>query len=126
MSDIKFINDNNIKPYNEETGQGTVRHIYLRRGFHSGEVMVCLVVKKDISAGEIIDVIKKSGGRLLTNIDIFDVYTGENVKEDEKSIAFNLTFADSTRTLNDEEVMEVFNNIITNVTTKLNATLRDK
>ncbi len=46
---IKFINDNNIKPYNEETRQGTVRHIYLRRGFHSGEVMVCLVVKKDIS-----------------------------------------------------------------------------
>ncbi|MBR1416965.1 MAG: phenylalanine--tRNA ligase subunit beta [Bacilli bacterium] len=87
---------------------------------------MAFIVKKDITAKEIMDVIKKSGGRLLTNIDIFDVYTGENVKDDEKSIAFNLTFADSTRTLDDEEVMNVFNNIISNVTAKLNAVLRDK
>ena len=87
---------------------------------------MAFIVKKDVTAGNIIDVIKKSGGRLLTDIDIFDVYTGENVKDDEKSIAFKLTFSDSTRTLSDDEVMEVFNNIINNVTKELNAILRDK
>lgn len=87
---------------------------------------VAFIVKKEITAGEIIDVIKKAGGRLLTNIDIFDVYTGDNVKSDEKSIAFKLTFNDSTRTLSDNEVMEIFNNIISVVTKELNAILRDK
>ena len=87
---------------------------------------MAFIVKKDITAGQIIDVIKKSGGRLLTDIDIFDVYTGENVANDEKSIAFKLTFNEPTRTLNDDEVMEVFNNIINNVIKEFNAILRDK
>ena len=87
---------------------------------------VAFIVKKDVNAGTIIDVIRASGGRLLTGIDIFDVYTGENVNEDEKSIAFNLIFSDSTKTLNDDEVMQVFNKIIKDVTSKLNAVLRDK
>ena len=32
-----------IAPYNEESGKGLVRHIFLRRGAHSGQIMVCLV-----------------------------------------------------------------------------------
>ena len=32
-----------IEPYNEESGKGLVRHIFLRRGAHSGQIMVCLV-----------------------------------------------------------------------------------
>lgn len=32
-----------ITPYDEETGKGVLRHLYLRRGFHSGEIMVCFV-----------------------------------------------------------------------------------
>ena len=86
---------------------------------------VAFIVKKDITAGEIIDVIKKSGGRLLKSIDIFDVYTGENVNKDEKSVAFNLIFSDNDRTLTEDEVMIVFNNIIRSVSDKCNAILRD-
>lgn len=85
---------------------------------------LAFVVKKEVTVGELMTQIKKSGGRLLTDIDVFDVYVGENVKEDEKSIAFSLTFADPTRTLNDEEVMQVFNKIINDVETKMNAKLR--
>ncbi len=40
---LAFANENHIPPYNEETGKGLLRHIYLRRGYHSGEIMVCLV-----------------------------------------------------------------------------------
>ena len=39
----RFFAENGIQPYNEETGQGLVRHIFLRRGAHSGQIMVCLV-----------------------------------------------------------------------------------
>ena len=59
---------------------------------------------------------------MLTNIQIFDVYP--NVEEGKKSMAYSLTFKDETRTLTEEEVMEVFNNIITKVTTELDAKLR--
>ena len=87
---------------------------------------LAFIVKKDITSGAIEDSIKKAGGKLLTNIDVFDLYTGENVKEDEKSIAYSLTFSDPTKTLSDEEVMQVFNKIIEEVTKKHNAILRDK
>ena len=87
---------------------------------------LAFAVKKDLEAGELINQIRKSGGRLLTEISIFDLYVGENVGSDEKSIAFALTFSDPTRTLSDEEVTEVFDKIIREVENKFDAKLRNK
>ncbi len=87
---------------------------------------VAFIVEQSVTAESLIEEIRRSGGRLLTNIDIFDVYTGENVNAGYKSIAFNLTFNDETRTLSDEEVTNVFENIINKVTTKFNCEIRDK
>lgn len=86
---------------------------------------VAFIVSKEITSSDVEKVIKKAGGRLLTNIDVFDVYTGEKVKENEKQIAYKLTFNEGDRTLTDEEVMDVFNNIIKKVTETVPATLRD-
>ncbi len=86
---------------------------------------VAFVVDKNITNKEIEDVIKKSGGRLLNSIDVFDIYTGDKVLENEKSIAYNLKFEDSTRTLTEEEVMTIFNKIISDVESKLNAKVRN-
>ncbi len=94
--------------------------------YPSIEKDLAFVVKLDVTADKLIKDIKKSGGRLLDSIKVFDVYTGENVGKDEKSIAFNLTFMDSNRTLTDDEVMEQFNNIIKYVCDKNNAKIRDK
>ena len=85
---------------------------------------VAFVVKKNITNKEILDVIKKSGGRLLTNIEVFDVYTGEKINSDEVSIAYNLKFEDMNKTLTEEEVMTVFNKIISDVENKLGARVR--
>ncbi len=87
---------------------------------------LAFIVNKDVSNEDIIKVIKKSGGKLLTNIEVFDLYTGENVGKDEKSIAYSLTFSDMTKTLSDEEVMTIFNKIILDVENKIGAKLRDK
>lgn len=45
---IDFINNSKITVYNEESNSGIARHIYIRQGFHTKEIMVCLVVRKDI------------------------------------------------------------------------------
>ncbi len=87
---------------------------------------LAFIVEKNINSEDIVKVIKKSGGKTLTNIEVFDLYTGENVKENEKSIAYSLTFEDMNKTLSDEEVMLIFNKIISDVEVKLNAKLRDK
>lgn len=86
---------------------------------------LAFIVKKDVSSNEISEVIKKSGGRLLTNIEVFDVYTGEKVENDEKSVAYALTFNDHTKTLKEEEVNTLFEKIIKDVESKLNAKLRN-
>ena len=83
---------------------------------------VAFIVSNEMTNKEIEEVIKRAGGRLLDNIDIFDIY--RNIEEGKKSMAYSLTFKDETRTLSDEEVMEVFNKIISEVETKLNAKLR--
>ena len=67
---------------------------------------VAFVMKKDIPSVEVEKVIKKAGGKLLTNIEVFDVYTGENIGKDEKSVAYSLTFNDSKKTLTEEEITE--------------------
>ncbi len=87
---------------------------------------VAFVVDKDIPSIDILKAIKKSGGKLLTDIKIFDVYTGDRIDENKKSIAYKLTFEDNTRTLTEEEVMEIFNKIILDVLEKFKATVRDK
>lgn len=76
---------------------------------------VAFVMKKDMPSVEVEKVIKKAGGKLLTNIEVFDVYTGENIGKDEKSVAYSLTFNDSKKTLTEEEITKIFENIIANV-----------
>ena len=85
---------------------------------------LAFIMPKDMDNELVVNEIKKSSNRLLTNIEVFDLYVGENIGTDNKSIAYSLTFEDPTRTLTDEEVMEVFNNIIKSVESKLNIKLR--
>ena len=85
---------------------------------------MAFVVNKNVLSEDISKEIKKSGGKLVTGIEIFDVYTGENVDENSKSIAFKVIFEDYTKTLTDEEVMPIFNKIIDSVEKKFNAKLR--
>ncbi len=85
---------------------------------------LAFVVDRGVQSSEIEAVIKKAGGKLLKNVTLFDLYTGEKVAENEKSLAYSLTFGDD-RTLTEEEVMNLFNKIIENVTEKCKAKLRD-
>lgn len=83
---------------------------------------VGFIVDNSITSLEVETIIKKSAGKLLEKTQIFDLYP--NVEEGKKSMAYKLTFSDPTRTLSDDEVMDVFNKVIGDVTSKLNAKLR--
>ena len=85
---------------------------------------LAFVVNKNMISKDIEKVIKNAGGSLLTKIEVFDVYEGSNLPEDKKSIAYSLTFLDNKKTLTDEEINNIMNKIIENVTTKCNAEIR--
>ena len=87
---------------------------------------MAFIINKKVPSSDLLEVIKRVGSRLLTDVDVFDVYVGENVGSDEKSIAYTLTFSDPTRTLSDDEVNELFKKIILEVENKTGAKLRDK
>ena len=70
--------------------------------------------------------IKKIGGKLLVDLSVFDLYVGDKIEKNKKSIAYKLVFRDNNRTLTEDEVMVLFNNIIINVENKFNARVRDK
>lgn len=55
---LRLANNKKIPAYNEEDGSGVLRHIYIRRGFHSGEIMVCFVVKNKSRQGDFSDIAK--------------------------------------------------------------------
>ena len=87
---------------------------------------LAFVLSKDINSGDVITTIRQAGGKLLKSTEVFDYYEGENIGKDKKSIAYNLYFEDSSKTLSESEVNPIFNKIIENVIKKHNAILRDK
>lgn len=86
---------------------------------------LAFILDKNVTVEEVMNVIKKAGGRNLIKQELFDIYEGSNVDSDKKSLAFSLYFQDDKKTLTEEEVMESFNSIIKKVTETIPATLRD-
>ena len=85
---------------------------------------LAIVVDKNILAKDIENVINRASSNLLSEIKVFDVYTGANLGINKKSIAFNLYFEAKDRTLTDEEINKEIDNIIKAVENKLNAEIR--
>lgn len=65
---------------------------------------IALVVPRDLAAAVLLDAVRSASGALLTEARIFDVYHGEHIENNKKSIAISLTFQDSSRTLEDADV----------------------
>ena len=85
---------------------------------------MAFVVDKSLEADKIKKQIKKSSGKMVTHIEVFDHYEGVGIEEGKKSLAFTITFENEERTLTEEEVMQVFKKIISDVEKGCQAKLR--
>jgi len=86
---------------------------------------LAVVMDASRQAGPLMNDIRKVGGALLENCEIFDIYQGEQTGKDKKSVAFSLVFRAEDRTLVDKEVNKVFIKIVTELEKKHGAKLRE-
>ncbi len=73
---------------------------------------LALVMKKEIFVGQVEKVMKDNGGKLLESIQLFDVYEGAPILPGYKSVAFNLVFRASDRSLETAEVNKAVDKIL--------------
>ncbi len=76
---------------------------------------LALVAASDVPAAEMVKCIEKGAGKILESVSLFDVYTGDKVGEGKKSLAYNLVFRASDRTLTDQEVEAAIQKILANL-----------
>jgi len=92
--------------------------------FPTFEFDAAFTVDKSVRAGDLSAEIKKTAGSVLTSVDVFDVYEGENLGKEKKSIAFRLTFLDSNKTLTINDVEPVVQKVVRSLEKKFDAKLR--
>ncbi|GLS84763.1 phenylalanine--tRNA ligase subunit beta [Paraferrimonas haliotis] len=93
--------------------------------FPSNRRDIAVVVDASINAQNILKTIRKVGGNQLVGINLFDVYQGAGVAEGSKSLAIALTLQDSTRTLEEKDIADVVDKVVSALTSEFNASLRD-
>ena len=85
---------------------------------------LAIVLDAEIPANRPIEIIESTGGELVSSLHLFDVYTGEQVPEGKKSLAFAIEYRSTTETLTDEIVDRVHGGILERLEQELGATLR--
>ncbi|MCB9141975.1 MAG: phenylalanine--tRNA ligase subunit beta [Anaerolineales bacterium] len=85
---------------------------------------LAVVVDEGVLAEQVEGMIRQSGGSLLREVRLFDIYRGKQVAAGKKSLAYNLTFQADDKTLKDSDVEKVRKRIIARLGQTLNAELR--
>ncbi len=86
---------------------------------------IAVVVKEQIDAKKVLQLIEKVGGNNLIDLNLFDVYRGTGIEEGFKSLAIALTLQDTEKTLEEKDITDVVNRVVNTLNTELDATLRD-
>jgi phenylalanyl-tRNA synthetase beta chain len=85
---------------------------------------VALVVGADVPVAEVAGALRSGGGELLEDVSLFDVYTGEQVGEGKRSLAYALRFRAEDRTLTVEEATAARDTAVAVATERFGAALR--
>ena len=85
---------------------------------------LAFVVPEEIEAGELVDAAREAAGPELREVEIFDVYRGEQAGEGKKSIAFSVAFQSPERTLSDEDAAALRKKIAEALAERFGAVLR--
>jgi phenylalanyl-tRNA synthetase beta chain len=85
---------------------------------------LAIVVGEEITFKQVYDIVQNSAGKLLTDLSIFDVYQGAGIDLGNKSLALRLTLQAPDRTLVEDEVNQVIEQVINSLKIQLQAKLR--
>ncbi len=85
---------------------------------------IAVVVDRGVAGGALTETISVSAGELLESVKVFDVYTGERIGSDKKSVALALVYRHAERTLTDEEVGEAHARVLAQLEQSYGAELR--
>lgn len=85
---------------------------------------IAIVMGQDVSAEQVTSLVRKTGSPLLRSVSVFDIYEGEQVGEEKKSMALRLEFRSPERTLTDEDVDGARDTIISALEGEFGARLR--
>jgi phenylalanyl-tRNA synthetase beta chain len=85
---------------------------------------LALLIDQTVTYESIYTIAKQTEKSLLKNIDLFDVYEGQNLPEGKKSYALSFSIQDSSKTLTDEQIDKIMNKLQKNFETELGAVLR--
>ena len=97
---------------------------YQYSDYQKSERDFAFVIDKDFKVQELAEIISNVDQNLIKAVKVFDVYQGENIPEDKKSIALNVTIQSSEKTLTDEDLDKINQLIISTVETKTGAKIR--
>ena len=92
--------------------------------FQKSERDFAFLVDKNIKAQDLINAISSIDQDLISNIKVFDVYEGDNISENLKSIAISVTIQSYEKTLKDKDLENIHNLIIKTVENKTGAKIR--
>jgi phenylalanyl-tRNA synthetase beta chain len=85
---------------------------------------LAFIVDQSVPVAELMEAVRAAAGSYLTDLTLFDVYTGKGIDPKRKSLAIGLTFRDQSRTLGDEDVIPVVGQVIDLLDKNYNAELR--
>lgn len=93
--------------------------------YPSSDRDLAIIIDEDIMMSQVKVIASKIAGELLEDFKVFDIYTGEQIDEGKKSVAFNLRFRSHEKTLKDEDVNVIMERIVETLKDELRAVLRD-
>jgi phenylalanyl-tRNA synthetase beta chain len=111
--DLSFLGEKNIPEF-----KGISKYPAVQRD-------LAFLVDQDVPVNLIFENVRSAAGDLLFKLDLFDIYMGENIEKNKKSLAFSLTFKSESSNLTSSQMDELTNSIIAKLEHKVGAQLRD-
>ena len=97
---------------------------YKYSDFQKSERDFAFILDKNFKVQELIEIITNVDKDLIKSVKVFDVYEGENIPEEKKSIALNVTIQSLEKTLNEDDLNKINQLIISTVESKIDAKIR--
>ncbi|MFZ5352421.1 MAG: phenylalanine--tRNA ligase subunit beta [Bacillota bacterium] len=92
--------------------------------YPSVERDIAIVVTEEITAGQIEEIIKNKGGKIVEDVKLFDIYRGSQVQEGYKSMAYKIVYRSDEKTLTEEDISKVHNKILNSLANQVGGFLR--